>query len=42
MACGRKDCTPADGMSIMAYDGFDKGPPASHRRLMLQLLQNQP
>lgn len=37
-ACGRKDCTPVDGMSIMAYDGFDTGPPARHKRLLQQLL----
>lgn len=39
--CGRKDCTPVDGMSIMAYDGFDTGPPTRHKRLLQQLLLRQ-
>lgn len=38
-ACGRKDCTPVDGMSIMAYDGFDTGPPKQQRRRLQQLLE---
>jgi hypothetical protein len=33
-ACGRKQCTPVDGMSIMAYDAFDTGSPQQQLRLL--------
>jgi hypothetical protein len=38
-ACGRKECTPIDGMSIMAYDAFDRGSPLQQRRLLQALQQ---